>query len=166
MAQVRKCHAGGIDWSWLSEMIVWFFIDLCMKTDIHKNESDQILGKNKLFMFFDKYRMQHVKLKLLLTCYQILFPSLSIWLESTDIHVLRFPNIWQNPIKGNILINFPVWRHFLTKSIRQLYICDAMINKQKDPAKILAAMFSLVDHVFIWTWPLIVFIQMLEHCIL
>jgi len=93
MAQFRKCHAGGIDWSWLPEMIVihqllWFFIDFCVKTDIHKNESDQILGKNmllSLFMFFDKYRMQHVKLKLLLICYQILFPSLSIWLKSTDI---------------------------------------------------------------------------------
>jgi hypothetical protein len=37
MAQFIKCHAGGIDWSWLPEMIhqfLWFFIDFCVLTNL------------------------------------------------------------------------------------------------------------------------------------
>ena len=72
------------------------------------------------------------------------------------------PNICIDRIRWEVISRWTfVYGYFVKKSQPALHLWCNNLKKGKYTVKILPVPFSLTDHEFIWTWPLIRFCQML-----
>jgi hypothetical protein len=74
------------------------------------------------------------------------------------------PNICIDRIRWEVISRWTfVYGYFVKKSQPALHLWCNNLKKGKYTVKILPVPFSLTDHEFIWTWPLISFCQMLAY---